>query len=58
MKQISEHDSIREFLMLTETKVTIGEYQGVVAEVEVNDEFDGTIVYFPGVTLLKLKGGL
>lgn len=60
MKQISHNDTISNFLQDTDTKVKATDlemsYEGVVSEVTVNGEFDGTLIYFPGVRLKKLKG--
>lgn len=61
MIQIAETEPIRSVTRNGETSVRAGDLQspflGIVVEVTGSDDkFDGTLVYFPGVRLSRLKG--
>lgn len=61
MKQINEIHSVSAVLYHSDVCITANELQstfkGVVVEVlnETGKSFEGTLVYFPGVTLTELK---
>lgn len=64
MKRINETQSVSAALYTSDTLIEscalISHYQGVVVEVanerdSTNALFEGTLVYFPGVTLKELK---
>lgn len=55
MITLHEDACISEILEVTETKVQLGGYQGVVVEVDRHTGFEGTVIYIPGVTYNMLK---
>ena len=59
MQRLLETSKISEVLQTADTKVGAQElhaaFHGVVVEVTNGIEFEGTLLYFPGVTLQQLK---
>ena len=61
MQRVSEKLPIHEILGVADTKILArsldSDYQGIVVEVTNGIEFEGTLIYFPGVQLKKLQEG-
>ena len=59
MQRVMETSKISEISRVADTKVNVLElraaYQGIVVEVTDGIEFQGTLVYVPGVTLKQLQ---
>jgi hypothetical protein len=55
MKQIYEGDPIMDVLETADRKVEVSGYQGVAVEsTDLNGQFEGTLLYFPGVKVKQL----
>lgn len=54
MKQVFETNPIRRILEEADQVVPIGDYTGVVIEL-FSDEFEGTIIYVPGIHLQEVQ---
>jgi hypothetical protein len=56
MIHLSDGNLIKDIGEKADTHISVDGWTGIVAEVEVAGDFDGTIVYFPGVHYHELKG--
>ncbi len=61
MQRVMETSKITEVFTVADTIVHADElesdYQGIVVEVTNGIEFEGTLIYFPGVQLKQIKEG-
>lgn len=60
MERYDHTITVKQLLLSFNSKVKLvdlgADYQGLVAEISVDEQFDGTLIYFPGMNLKQLKG--